>query len=65
MALNRSPEFQGVSVQIVYVVSAWDLTSTTLGTTCHAKFHASDTSGSEEADFNSFQCISMVQTEDT
>ena len=47
MALNHSPEFKGVIVQIVCVVeiqfeSAWgNLTS---GNTCHAKFHASEAS---------------------
>ena len=38
MALNRSPEFKGVIVQIVYVVeiqseSAWALTNKTSGNT--------------------------------
>ena len=70
MALNRSPEFKGVIVQIVCVVeiqfeSAWLLTSITFGTTCHAKFHASGASGSEEEDFNIFLHISMVQMQDT
>ena len=69
MALNCSLEFKGVIVQIVCVVdiqseSAWALTNITLGNTCHAKFHASEASGSEE-DFNIFLCISMVQTQDT
>ena len=46
LALNRSPEFKGVIVQIVCVVeiqfeSALDLTNITSGNTCHAKFHAS------------------------
>ena len=35
------------------------------GTTCHAKFHASEVSGSEEEDFNIVLCILMVQTQDT
>ena len=53
MALHRSPEFKAVIVQIVCVVeiqseSAWALTYITLGKTCHAKFHASEASGSEE-----------------
>ena len=69
MALNRSPECQGVIVRIVCVVeiqfeSACALTNTTLGTTCHAKLHASEASGSEGEDFNIFLCISMVQTQE-
>ena len=41
MALNCSPEFKGVNVQIVYVVeiqfeNAWALNNIKLGTTCHA-----------------------------
>ena len=59
MALNRSPGFKVVAVQIVYVVeiqseSAWPLTNITSDNTCHAKFHASEASGSEEEDFNIF-----------
>ena len=67
MALNRSPEFKGVTVQIVCVEiqpeSAWNLTNITSSNTYPTKFHASDASGSEE-DFNIFLCISMVQTQD-
>ena len=45
MALNHSPVFKVVIVQIVCVViiqseSAWALTNITSGNTCHAKFHA-------------------------
>ena len=59
MALGRSHEFKVVIVQIVCVVeiqseSAWALTNITSGNTCHAKFHASEASGSEEEDFNIF-----------
>ena len=66
---NRSREFKVVIVQIVCIVeiqseSAWALTNITSGTTCHAKFHASE-SGSEEEDFNIFLCISLVRTQDT
>ena len=68
MALNHSPEFRSIIVQIVCVVeiqfeSSWTLTNTTLSTTCHAKFYASKASSSE--DFNIFLCISMVQPQDT
>ena len=64
MALDRSPEFKIVIVQIVCVVhtqsdTAWALTNITSGNTCHAKFHASEASGSEE-DFDIFLCISLV-----
>ena len=53
MALNHSPEFKGVIVQTECVIeiqseSAWALANITLGTTCHAKLHASEASGSEE-----------------
>ena len=70
MALNCSPEFKIVIVQIVCVVeiqseSVWDLTNITLGNTCQAKFYASEASGSEEENFNIFLCISIVQTQDT
>ena len=70
MALNRSPEFKVVIVQIVCVVeiqseSAWALTNIISGNTCHAKFHASEASGSEEEDFNISLCISLVQTQNT
>ena len=70
MASNRSPEFKDVIVQIVCVVeiqfeSAWALTNITSRNICHAKFHASEASGSEEDDFYIFLCISMVQTQDT
>ena len=71
MALNRSPEFKVVMiVQIVCVVviqsySAWALINITSGITCQAEFHASEASGSEEEDFNSFLCISLVRTQDT
>ena len=44
--------------------SAWALTNITSDNTCHAKFHASEASGSEEEDFNIFLCISLVQTQD-
>ena len=44
--------------------SAWALTNITSGDSCHAKFHASEASGSEEEDFNIFLCISLVQTQD-
>ena len=59
MSLNRSPGFQGVIVQIVCVVeikfeSACAVTNTTLGTTCHVKFHASEANSSEGEDFNIF-----------
>ena len=65
-ALNRSPEFKGVIVRIVYVVeiefeSAWVLTNITFGNTCHTKFHASEASGSEEHDLYIVLCISIVQ----
>ena len=68
MALDRSPEFKFVIVQIVCVVeiqseSAWALTNITSGNTCHAKFHASEAIASEEEDFNIFLCISLVQTQ--
>ena len=68
MALNRSPEFMGVTVQFVCVVeiqfeSAWVLTNIISGNTCHAKFHESEASGSEEDDLNIFLCISMVQNQ--
>ena len=67
MAPDCSPEF--VIVQIVCVVeiqseSAWALTNITSGNTCHAKFHASEESGSKEEDFNIFLCTSLVQTQD-
>ena len=45
--------------------SAWALTNITSGKICHAKFHASETSGYEEEDFNTFFCISMVQAQGT
>ena len=69
MALDRSPEFKVVTVQIVCVVeiqseSAWALTNITSGNICHAKFHASEASGCEEDDLNIFLCISLVQTQD-
>ena len=65
-----SPELKVVIVQIVCVVeiqseSAWTLTNITSGNTCHAEFHASEASGSEEDDFHIFLCISLVQTQDT
>ena len=55
MALNRSPEFKGVAVQIVCVVeiqfeSAWALTNVTSDNTYHASFHASEKICSEEYD---------------
>ena len=67
---KSSPEFKAVIVQIVCVVeiqseSAWTLTNITSGNTSHAKFHASEASGSKEEDFNIFLCISLVQTQDT
>ena len=70
MALNRSPEFKVVIVQIVCVVeikyeSAWALTNITSSNTCHAKFHASEAIGSEQEDFNNFLCASLIQTQDT
>ena len=40
-------------------------TNITSGNTCHAKFHASEASGSEEEDVNIFLCISLLQTKDT
>ena len=51
MALDHSPEFKVVIVQVVCVVeikseSAWALTNIISGNTCHAKFHASEASGS-------------------
>ena len=69
MALNRSPEFKVVNVQIVCVLgiqfeSAWALSNITSGNTCHAKFHASEASSIEE-DFNIFLWISLIQTQDT
>ena len=69
MALNRSPEFMVVIVQTGGVVeiqskSAWALTNITSGNSCHAKFHASEASCSEE-DFNIFLYISLVQTQET
>ena len=72
MALNRSPEFMGVTVQMVCVVeihfeSILALTNITSRPTglIGLKFHASEASGSEENNFNIFFCISMVQTQDT
>ena len=70
MALNRSPEFKVVIVQIVCVVevqseSAWALTNITSGNICLAKFHASEASDFEEEYFNIFLCISLVQTQNT
>ena len=70
MAVDRSSEFKVVIVQIVCVVeiqseSAWALTNITSGNTCHAKFHASEASGSEEEEFNIFLYISLVQIQDT
>ena len=70
MALNRSPEFKGVIIQIVCVVEiqsepASTLTNIPWGNTCHAKFHAPEASVSGEEDFNIFLGISMVQTQDT
>ena len=68
MALNRSPEFRGVIVQLVVEIqseSAWALTNITLANTCHVIFHASEASGSAEENFNIFLCISLVQTQDT
>ena len=70
MALNHSPEFKSVIVQILCVVeiqpeSAWGLTNIISGNTCHAKFHASEASGSEEEHFNIFLSISLVQIQDT
>ena len=55
MAIDRSLEFKVVIVQTVCIVesqseSAWALTNITSGNTCHAKFHASEASGSEEED---------------
>ena len=44
-------------------MSALALTNITSGISCHAKFHASEASDSEE-DFNIFLCISLVQTQD-
>ena len=59
MALDRSSEFKVVIVQIACVVeikseSARPLTSITSGNTCHAKFHASEASGSEDKKLNIF-----------
>ena len=67
MALNRSHVFKGVTVPTVCVEtiqfeSAWALTNMNSCTTCRAKLHASEASGSEE-DFNIFLCVSMVQTQ--
>ena len=57
-----------MSLSKLYVVeiqfeSACALTSINSGNTCHAKFHASEASGSED-DLYIFLCISMVQTQD-
>ena len=70
MALNRSTEFKGVIVPIVCVVeiqseSASPLTNITSGNTCHAKFHASEASGSRKEDVDIFLCTSLVQTQNT
>ena len=64
MALNCSPEFKGVVVQIVCAVEipfgpAWALTNITSGTLAMPngpKFHASEPSGSEE-DFSIFSYL--------
>ena len=53
MSLYRSPELNGVIVQIVCVVeiqseSTLVLTNITPGNTCHAKFHASEACSFEE-----------------
>ena len=69
MALNCSPKSQSAIVRIVSVVeiqfeSACALTNTTLGTTCHAKFQASEANGFEGEEFNIFPCISIAQTQD-
>ena len=67
MALNHSPEFQSVIVQIIcflefhFESACALLINTTLGTTCHAKFYAFEASGSEEEDFNISLCISWFE----
>ena len=54
-----------VSLFKLYVVEIQlALTNKTSGKTCHARFYAFEASGSEEENFNSFLCISMVQTQD-
>ena len=64
MALNHSPDFKDVTVQIVCVVEIQSeteaLTNITSGNICHAKFQAPEASGCEEDNFNIFLCISMV-----
>ena len=66
MVLNRSPEFKFVIVQIVCVVEIQSESARALtNITCHAKFHASEASGSEEEDSNISLCISLVPTQDT
>ena len=53
MALNRSPEFKGVIVQIVYVgeiqfESAWALANISSDNICHAKLYVSEATDSED-----------------
>lgn len=62
MVLNPSAELKGITVKNVLAVeiqveSAWALTDITPGTTCHA----SDTSSSEEEEFNIFLCVSIFE----
>ena len=57
-----------MSFSKLYVVeiqfeAACAFTSINSGNTCHAKFHASEASGSEEDDLYIFLCISMVLTQ--
>ena len=61
MALDRSPESKlslfKLCVVEIQSESAWVLKNIIpWGNTCHAKFHASEASGSEEEDFNIF-CV--------
>ena len=60
-ALSHHPTTPECVVEIKFE-SEWALTDLISGNTCHAKFHASKASGSEEDDLYIFLSISMFQT---